>query len=158
MHTAAVVVAPAIVGATEHTKGKRGIRSQSGLSFPGNARRQKWGIAAVQIASGHWMCLVGAAGFEPTTPCPPDKCANRAAPRPDRNGTDYRTVRACCSDYRIRPHVATLSLSGPDSGFDLCHVRAIGLGVLEQVAIRSNLMLMDEWPITRPSGNQCATA
>jgi hypothetical protein len=28
--------------------------------------------------------LVGAAGFEPTTPCPPDKCANRAAPRPDR--------------------------------------------------------------------------
>lgn len=28
--------------------------------------------------------LVGAAGFEPTTPSPPDWCANRAAPRPDR--------------------------------------------------------------------------
>ncbi len=23
--------------------------------------------------------MVGVAGFEPTTPCPPDKCANRAA-------------------------------------------------------------------------------
>ena len=34
--------------------------------------------------------LVGAAGFEPTTPCLPDKCANRAALRPDRNGADYR--------------------------------------------------------------------
>ena len=34
--------------------------------------------------------LVGAAGFEPTTPSPPDWCANRAAPRPDRNGRDYR--------------------------------------------------------------------
>ena len=34
--------------------------------------------------------LVGAAGFEPTTPSPPDWCANRAAPRPDRNGADYR--------------------------------------------------------------------
>jgi hypothetical protein len=42
--------------------------------------------------------LVGAAGFEPTTPSPPDWCANRAAPRPDRNGGDYRTVRACCFD------------------------------------------------------------
>src|SRR5215510_12938326 len=30
--------------------------------------------------------LVGAAGFEPTTPSPPDWCANRAAPRPDLNG------------------------------------------------------------------------
>ena len=37
--------------------------------------------------------LVGAAGFEPTTPSPPDWCANRAAPRPDRNDADYRTVR-----------------------------------------------------------------
>src|ERR1039458_8492525 len=34
--------------------------------------------------------LVGAARFELTTPCPPDRCANRAAPRPDRNGADYR--------------------------------------------------------------------
>ncbi len=25
------------------------------------------------------MDMVGVAGFEPTTPCPPDKCANRAA-------------------------------------------------------------------------------
>ena len=25
--------------------------------------------------------MVGAAGFEPATPCPPDKCANQAAPR-----------------------------------------------------------------------------
>jgi hypothetical protein len=32
--------------------------------------------------------LVGAAGFEPTTPSPPDWCANRAAPRPDRQN-DY---------------------------------------------------------------------
>ena len=34
--------------------------------------------------------LVGAARFELTTPCLPDKCANRAALRPDRNGADYR--------------------------------------------------------------------
>src|SRR5450631_3358100 len=34
--------------------------------------------------------LVGAARFELTTPCPPDRCANRAALRPDRNGADYR--------------------------------------------------------------------
>src|SRR6185312_9045768 len=27
--------------------------------------------------------LVGAAGFEPTTPSPPDWCANQAAPRSD---------------------------------------------------------------------------
>ena len=38
--------------------------------------------------------LVGAAGFEPTTPSPPDWCANRAAPRPDRNGADYRAALA----------------------------------------------------------------
>ena len=27
--------------------------------------------------------FVGATGFEPATPCPPDRCANQAAPRPD---------------------------------------------------------------------------
>ncbi len=27
--------------------------------------------------------MVGAIGFEPTTPGPPDRCANRAAPRSD---------------------------------------------------------------------------
>ena len=27
--------------------------------------------------------MVGARGFEPPTPCPPDKCANRAALRSD---------------------------------------------------------------------------
>ena len=42
--------------------------------------------------------LVGAAGFEPTTPSPPDWCANRAAPRPDQNGADYRTIRVLCFD------------------------------------------------------------
>ncbi len=30
--------------------------------------------------------LVGAAGFEPTTPCTPCKCASQAAPRPDTKG------------------------------------------------------------------------
>ena len=28
--------------------------------------------------------MVGAIGFEPTTPGPPDQCANRAAPRSDK--------------------------------------------------------------------------
>ena len=32
--------------------------------------------------------MVGVAGFEPTTPCPPDKCANRAALHSD--GGPYR--------------------------------------------------------------------
>ena len=84
--------------------------------------------------------LVGAARFELTTPCPPDKCANRAAPRPDRNGADYRTVRLCCSDYRISPHVATLPLGQPARGFDLRHVGAISFGGLEQWPYRSNVM------------------
>jgi hypothetical protein len=36
------------------------------------------------------ILLVGAAGFEPTTPSPPDWCANRAAPRPDaRKATPF---------------------------------------------------------------------
>ena len=30
--------------------------------------------------------MVGVAGFEPTTPCPPDKCANRAALHSDCAG------------------------------------------------------------------------
>jgi hypothetical protein len=42
MHTAAVVVAPAIVGATEHTKGKRGIRSQW-VVVPGQYAKTKVG-------------------------------------------------------------------------------------------------------------------
>ena len=36
--------------------------------------------------------MVGVAGFEPTTPCPPDKCANRAALHSD--GRLYREA-AC---------------------------------------------------------------
>src|SRR5262245_18596638 len=28
--------------------------------------------------------FVGATGFEPATPCPPDRCANQAAPRPEK--------------------------------------------------------------------------
>ena len=31
------------------------------------------------IWNGLVALMVGVAGFEPTTPCPPDKCANRAA-------------------------------------------------------------------------------
>jgi hypothetical protein len=120
MHTAAVAAAPAIVGAAENTKGN-GARIRSRCGNPrknfkrgcrSRAMREDKSGASPRCRShlGHWTCLVGAAGFEPTTPCPPDKCANRAAPRPDRNGADFRTVRVCCSDYRISPHVATLSL------------------------------------------------
>jgi hypothetical protein len=36
--------------------------------------------------------LVGLAGFEPTTSCPPDKRANQAAPQPD-GGSPYRPMR-----------------------------------------------------------------
>src|SRR3972149_2705733 len=41
--------------------------------------------------------MVGAAGFEPATPCPPDRGPNRAAPRSDRRrtigaGTDGRNA------------------------------------------------------------------
>ncbi len=43
----------------------------------------------------HWIArnlcvVVGATGFEPATPCPPDRCANQAAPRPD-------VCAGCCS-------------------------------------------------------------
>jgi hypothetical protein len=48
----------------------------------------------VRKCKKYLILLVGAAGFEPTTPSPPDWCANRAAPRPDRNGANDRTVRA----------------------------------------------------------------
>ena len=33
--------------------------------------------------------LVGVAGFEPTTPCPPDKCATRLRYTPNRNIIPY---------------------------------------------------------------------
>ena len=35
--------------------------------------------------------MVGTAGFEPTTPCTPCKCASQAAPRPDLLGRFSRT-------------------------------------------------------------------
>src|SRR6476660_3389141 len=41
--------------------------------------------------------MVGAAGFEPTTPSPPDWCANRAAPRPDRSARTIGTPLPQCN-------------------------------------------------------------
>src|SRR5271165_3678049 len=38
------------------------------------------------------VLMVGVAGFEPTTPCPPDKCANRAALHSD--GRPYSSPAA----------------------------------------------------------------
>src|SRR5664279_1642968 len=52
--------------------------------------------------AGLWGCLVGATGFEPATPCLPDKCANRAAPRPDRNGADYRDAPSAAQPFQRR--------------------------------------------------------
>ena len=55
------------------------------------ARRGQFGEEISGIGKGgQGEKLVGAARFELTTPCPPDRCANRAALRPDRNGADYR--------------------------------------------------------------------
>ena len=47
--------------------------------------------------------MVGAAGFEPATPCPPDKCANQAAPR------SATIVRAGYTAEGCRQGDATLS-------------------------------------------------
>src|SRR6266508_2648504 len=47
--------------------------------------------------------LVGATGFEPATPCPPDRCANQAAPRPDGS----RLFRA--DSYQVREPLLDLS-------------------------------------------------
>ena len=33
-----------------------------------------------------WPALVGAKGFEPSTPCSQSRCANQAALRPEQNG------------------------------------------------------------------------
>ena len=55
--------------------------------------------------------MVGAAGFEPTTSCPPDKRANRAAPRPDRNGADYRDAPMAVQYLSERP------VAGPKSAW-----------------------------------------
>jgi hypothetical protein len=52
----------------------------------------QFGLRLDHHRDGGGIKMVGAAGFEPTTPCLPDKCANRAALRPDRNGADYRDV------------------------------------------------------------------
>src|SRR5215469_14746 len=48
--------------------------------------------------------MVGAAGFEPTTPSPPDWCANQAAPRSDFDllGLTPQGVRKA-ADYSQRP-------------------------------------------------------
>ena len=52
---------------------------------PTSARDAADALASLDKPKG-WM--VGVAGFEPTTPCPPDKCANRAALHSD--GAPYR--------------------------------------------------------------------
>src|SRR6185295_8219550 len=64
------------------------VKISNGDVVPGQSAKTAGGLPRWRSHLGYG--LVGAAGFEPTTPCPPDKCANRAAPRPDRNGADYR--------------------------------------------------------------------
>ena len=57
--------------------------------------------AADGLTHLHLICgLVGLTGFEPATPCPPDKCANQAAlqpaiadDRPDRNALRVVCIR-----------------------------------------------------------------
>ena len=51
-----------------------------------------------------WDFMVGARGFEPPTPCPPDKCANRAALRSDASayrGAAAAMQRARCAVLQI---------------------------------------------------------
>ena len=48
-----------------------------------------------------WVKMVGVAGFEPTTPCPPDKCANRAALH-----SDWRSYR--CEASSAQPKGALI--------------------------------------------------
>jgi hypothetical protein len=44
--------------------------------------------------------MVGVAGFEPTTPCPPDKCANRAALHSDGGPYSEAAQHMQCAPWR----------------------------------------------------------
>ena len=50
-------------------------------SAPGPDDGRRCSTARIRNA-GFVLFFVGATGFEPATPCPPDRCANQAAPRP----------------------------------------------------------------------------
>ena len=45
--------------------------------------------------------MVGVAGFEPTTPCPPDKCANRAALHSDGGPYSEAGLHMQCARLRL---------------------------------------------------------
>ncbi len=55
--------------------------------------------------------MVGVAGFEPTTPCPPDKCANRAALHSDV--TAYREAGTCAQPHGSKKAAFSPTISGP---------------------------------------------
>ena len=55
--------------------------------------------------------MVGVAGFEPTTPCPPDKCANRAALHSDV--TAYRQAGGHTQPHRFKKAMFSATISGP---------------------------------------------
>lgn len=65
--------------------------------------------------------LVGAAGFEPTTPSPPDWCANRAALRSEHQGPDgpgLRQIDRARSFPKKHRRRGALSASGSGEKFD----------------------------------------
>lgn len=76
-------------------------RSRSATATAWTDRLQTAVRAARQPRLGHWKKLVGVAGLEPTTPCPPDRCATglRYTPMPARGsallalGPDARKPR-----------------------------------------------------------------
>lgn len=53
--------------------------------------------------------MVGAAGFEPATPGPPDRCANRAAPRSDFRLTFHVQILARMCNVDFLENISRLS-------------------------------------------------
>src|SRR6185437_9853563 len=49
---------------------------------------------ALDLPANPRLLVVGATGFEPATPCPPDRCANQAAPRPATRDSVFSQVLA----------------------------------------------------------------
>src|SRR5690606_14822857 len=79
------------------TEPKRSQNSNFPISIP--SKRQSRSFVCPGIAP----CIVGAARFELTTPCPPDKCANQAALRPGRLHQDFLGAR-CAELSRLRSY------------------------------------------------------
>src|SRR5215470_5398775 len=85
-----------------------------------------WVRLSLKFLSKSLILLVGAPGFEPGTPSPPDWCANRAALRSDRHRHykfewDQPQQVQNCKDFAIVPYSSALKfMRSPKGGQISC--------------------------------------